>query len=120
MSGVILSVDDSALMRRMVKATLESSGHEVVEAADGRQALALASAYRLDVVVADLHMPAMDGLALTKCLRQMPGYRLAPILLLTSESNARRKQLGRACGVTDWIIKPFDPRAFLAVVARLL
>jgi two-component system, chemotaxis family, chemotaxis protein CheY len=47
----------------------------------------------------------------------MPEYRQAPILLLTSESNARRKQLGRACGVTDWIVKLFDPKAFLAVVA---
>jgi two-component system, chemotaxis family, chemotaxis protein CheY len=120
MPGVILSVDDSPLMRRMVKATLESSGHEVLEAADGKQALALAKTRRLDVVVADLHMPAMDGLALTRRLRQMPEYRQAPILLLTSESNARRMQMGRACGVTDWIVKPFDPGAFVAAVAGFL
>jgi two-component system chemotaxis response regulator CheY len=120
MARTILAVDDSASMRQMVKATLQSAGFSVVEAADGQQALEYARGNAVDVVISDVHMPRMDGITLVSELRALPGYRLTPMLLLTTESSQEKKMQGKRAGATGWIVKPFNPGQLLATLTRLL
>ncbi|MGB3622406.1 response regulator [Ketobacter sp. MCCC 1A13808] len=116
----ILVVDDSASMRNMVSATLQSAGHQVQDAGDGQQALARANGGRFDAVITDLNMPVMNGIELVKNLRAMPNYKYTPILLLTTESSDGKKAEGKQAGATGWLVKPFNPEKLLATVARVL
>jgi two-component system, chemotaxis family, chemotaxis protein CheY len=117
----ILTVDDSASMRQMVDLTLKSAGHEVVSAVDGVDALRKASdGEPVDLVITDVNMPNMDGITLVRELRRLPQYRGVPLLVLTTEASAERKQEGRAAGATGWLVKPFDPERLLATVDKVL
>src|ERR1039458_3152894 len=82
MSKRILAVDDSASMRHMVGVTLRAAGYEVVEASDGHEALEYARMHSVDLVLADVNMPRMDGITLVAQLRTLPSYHLTPLLLL--------------------------------------
>jgi len=120
MTRTILTVDDSTSMRQMVKATLLSAGYGVVEAADGQEALDYARENSVDLVISDVNMPRMDGITLVGELRQLPAYRLVPMLMLTTESSQEKKQEGKRVGATGWIVKPFNPTQLLATLKRLL
>ena len=116
----ILAVDDSASMRQMVSFTLKGAGYEVVEASDGVQALNAAKTRRFNLVITDVNMPNMDGIALIKELRALPNYKFTPLLMLTTESSPEKKQLGKAAGATGWIVKPFNPEQLLSTVKKVL
>jgi len=117
----ILAVDDSASMRQMVGFTLKGAGHNVLEASDGQEALELAQGETgIDLVISDINMPRMDGIALIKQLRALPKYKFTPILMLTTESSADKKGEGRAAGATGWIVKPFNPEQLLGTVGKVL
>jgi two-component system, chemotaxis family, chemotaxis protein CheY len=120
MSKRILAVDDSPSMRNMVCVTLRGAGYEVVEAADGDEALEYARDHSVDLVLADVNMPRMNGITLVAHLRALPGYRLTPLLLLTTESSQQSKQLGKQAGATGWMVKPFHPDQLLATLDRVL
>jgi two-component system chemotaxis response regulator CheY len=116
----ILTVDDSASMRQMVKITLKAAGYNVVEANDGRDGLTKANANAINMVVTDLNMPNMNGLEFIRALRQLPPYRGIPIVFLTTESDDGLKQQAKAAGATGWITKPFKQEQLLAVAKKLL
>ena len=116
----IMTVDDSASLRQMVAFTLEGAGFEVVQAVDGRDALAKLQGRDIHLFLADLNMPNMDGIELTRQLRAMPAYKFVPIVLLTTESHPERKQQAKAAGATGWIVKPFAPDKLLAVVNKVM
>ena len=118
--ATILAVDDSNSMRQMVSFTLKQAGHDVTEAADGEEALALAKSNSFNLVISDVNMPKMDGIALIKALRTLPSYKFTPLLMLTTESGSDKKQEGKAAGATGWIVKPFNPDQLLATVKRVL
>jgi two-component system, chemotaxis family, chemotaxis protein CheY len=120
MARMVLTVDDSTSMRQMVKATLLSAGYDVVEAADGQEALDFARENPVDLVITDVNMPRMDGITLVSELRSLPSYRLTPLLLLTTESSMDKKMEGKKAGATGWIVKPFNPAQLLATLARVL
>ena len=120
MTRTILTVDDSTSMRQMVKATLQSAGYGVVEAANGQEALDFARDNTVDLVISDVNMPRMDGITLINELRQLPGYRLTPMLMLTTESSQEKKLEGKRAGATGWIVKPFNPTQLLATLKKLL
>ncbi|HWN47994.1 MAG TPA: response regulator, partial [Steroidobacteraceae bacterium] len=120
MQRTIMTVDDSTSMRQMVKATLISAGYGVVEAADGQEALDYARENPVDLVIADVNMPRMDGITLVSELRLLPAYRLIPLLLLTTESSMEKKMEGKKAGATGWLVKPFHPAQLLATLARVL
>ena len=120
MSKSILAVDDSASIRRMVSFTLRTAGYDVVEAVDGEDALAKAKAQPMNLVLTDQNMPRMDGLTLVRSLRELPGYRTAPILILTTESGAEMKSRGKAAGATGWLVKPFDPQRLIDIVKKVI
>lgn len=116
----ILLVDDSASMREMVSFTLKEAGHVVKEAEDGIEALQFAKGTAVELVITDVNMPNMDGIALTRELRTLADYKFIPILILTTETGTDKKQLGKEAGATGWIEKPFDPDSLLSTVDRVL
>lgn len=118
--ATILAVDDSASMRQMVVMTLKGAGYDVVEAVDGVAALQLAKSKAFNLVLTDVNMPKMDGITLTRELRALPAYKFTPILTLTTESAAEKKQEGKAAGATGWIVKPFNPEQLISTVKRVL
>ncbi|MBI3637809.1 MAG: response regulator [Candidatus Rokubacteria bacterium] len=120
MSTKILAVDDSCSMRSMVRGALEAAGHEVHEAGGGEEALQYLATGTVDLVISDLYMPGMDGLALLAQIRGMRQHRFTPVLVLTTENAEEMKQRGRAAGATGWLVKPFQPEQLRDVVARVL
>jgi two-component system chemotaxis response regulator CheY len=119
MAKVILTVDDSASVRQMVKFTLSDAGYTVIEAVDGKDALAKLTR-PVNLVITDLNMPNLDGIGLIRNLRANPLCKGIPIIMLTTESQDARKQEGKAAGATGWIVKPFATQQLLAVVKRVL
>ena len=119
MTKTIMIVDDSSTMRQMVNFTLASAGYQVVQAADGVDALAKSSAQKVDLFITDLNMPNMDGIQLTRQLRAAAPYRFTPIVMLTTESQQEKKLEGKAAGATGWIVKPFGVEQLLAVVKKV-
>ncbi len=120
MGKTIMTVDDSSSVRQMVGMTLKGAGYEVVEGVDGVDGLAKGKANKIDMVITDLNMPNMDGIALIKALRALPQYKFTPIVMLTTESQATRKQEGKDAGATGWIVKPFKPEQLLGVIKKVL
>jgi two-component system chemotaxis response regulator CheY len=120
MGKSIISVDDSATMRKMVSFTLKAAGYDVLEASDGADALNVLKTKSVDLVLSDINMPNMNGLELTRQLRRQPAFSRTPIILLTTESDPGKKAEGRAAGATGWIIKPFNQEQLLAVIAKVL
>ena len=117
---VILTVDDSPSMRKMVSFTLIGAGYQVVEAVDGVDAFEKAQTQPFDLVLTDQNMPRMDGLGLTRKLREHPHFKTVPILMLTTESSDLMKQAGRAAGATGWLVKPFDPDRLIEVIKKVI
>ncbi len=120
MHKTILSVDDSASIRQLVVFTLEKEGYAVVSAVDGRDALDKLKAGAVDMVITDLNMPNMDGIELIQAIRRESAFKFMPIVMLTTESAANKKEAGKQAGATGWIVKPFKPEQLIAVVKRLI
>jgi len=116
----ILTVDDSASVRQMVCFTLQKAGYEVAEAVDGKEGIAKAVSGKFDLIVTDLNMPNVDGIQLITAVRKLPGYSYVPILMLSTESQAEKKDAGRKAGATGWIVKPFNAEQLVAVVQKLV
>ena len=80
----------------------------------------MARGERFDLVLADLHMPNMNGIELIRALRAEDQYRSTPIFMLTTESNLAKRREGKAAGATGWIMKPFFPDQLVASLDRVL
>ncbi|HMV36171.1 MAG TPA: response regulator [Turneriella sp.] len=114
----ILAVDDSEPMRQMVEQTLRSGGHETVLAVDGKDALEKFRAGEFDLIITDINMPVMDGYEFTRVVREFDDQ--TPILALTTEGEQAKRTSGQEAGVDGWIVKPFKPAQFLAIVKQIL
>jgi len=120
MAKRVLVVDDSDMMRQMVAFTLREANFEVVEAENGQDALSKLAGQNLDLILTDLNMPVMDGIAFIRNARSLAATRYVPILMLTTESQQEKKAEGKAAGATGWIVKPFDPPKLLTVISKVL
>jgi two-component system chemotaxis response regulator CheY len=116
----ILAVDDSPSMRQMVSFTLKNAGFNVVEAVDGQDAFEKSSQRDFNLVLTDQNMPRMDGISLTRKLRENPKFKQTPILILTTESSDQMKKAGREAGATGWLVKPFDPAKLIEVIKKVI
>ncbi|MCX8006908.1 MAG: response regulator [Coriobacteriia bacterium] len=120
MSGkTILLVDDSMAVRRAV-ALMLGADYECLQAADGRQALGLLQENEVDLVIADLHMPVMDGFELIREMRKDRTYRFTPVLVLTTEGREEVIADLKRVGVTGVLQKPVERDSLLAAVRRAL
>lgn len=120
MSKVALTVDDSKTIREMVSFTLKNQGFEVIEAEDGVHAISVLGDKDVSVIITDLNMPNMDGLELIRNLRANQKYKFVPILMLTTEGDATKKEQGKTAGATGWIVKPFDPEKLVQVINKVV
>ncbi|MGH9632487.1 MAG: response regulator [Bryobacteraceae bacterium] len=102
----ILVADDKASSREFVRTVLEHAGCLVDEAADGREALAKIAANPPDLVVLDLHMPALDGFAVMEDLRKNPRYASMPVVALTASAMQGDRERALAAGFVDYMTKP--------------
>ena len=99
MAKKILAVDDSISVRTSISFILGQEGYEIVEANDGIDALAKAKTDKFNLVITDINMPNMDGIELTKQLRQTEGYKFTPIIALTTENQQSKMDEGKIdCG----------------------
>ena len=117
--STILTVDDSPSIRTMIKVTLGPAGHTIVEASDGEEGLSKAKSHKIDLVITDLNMPRMNGMAMIKALRGVPSLAGVPIIFLTTESNEGVKQEAKAAGATGWLTKPFKAEQLVTIVNKL-
>ena len=114
----ILVVDDEPRMRKLVKDFLSAKGYEVLEAADGEEAVERFMADReIALLILDVMMPKMDGWEVVKAVRQ---YSRVPIIMLTARGEERDELLGFKLGVDEYISKPFSPKILVARVEALL
>lgn len=119
MTKTILTVDDSRTMRDMLMLALKDAGYRVVQAEDGVHGLEVLQAERPDIVITDINMPRMDGFGFIEGMRADPNHKATPVLVLTTESDAAKKQRAREAGATGWIVKPFDPVKLVDAVRRV-
>ena len=121
MKRTILTIDDSRTMREMLKVTLASSGFTVVQAEDGQHGIEVLEGMDIepDVIITDINMPRKDGFQFIEAVRANASRRAIPILVLTTESDAEKKQRARLAGATGWIVKPFDPTKLVDAINRV-
>jgi two-component system, chemotaxis family, chemotaxis protein CheY len=112
-------VDDSTSVRTLVRGALERAGYDVLEACDGEDALAQLDGRALGLIVCDLAMPRMDGLAFLRWLRNHPRYRYTPTVVLSTESRDAVREQTRHEGAQAFVQKPFTPSQLVSAVQRL-
>ena len=115
----VLTIDDSRTMRDMLQLALVEAGYRVIQAVDGIDGLETLAAEGADVVITDINMPRLDGFGFIEGMRADPNHRATPVLVLTTESDAAKKQRARDAGATGWIVKPFDPVKLIDAVRRV-
>jgi two-component system chemotaxis response regulator CheY len=115
----ILTIDDSKTMRDMLMLTLVDAGFDVIQAVDGKDGIDMLERENVDVVITDINMPRMDGYEVVRQLRARPEHKTTPILVLTTESEAEKKNVAREAGATGWLVKPFDPERLIATVRKV-
>ena len=120
MPRTVLIVDDSPTIRGFAKLFLKQLPVDVVEAEEGMQALEMVRANPPDVIVVDINMPGMDGLAFTRELRADPKIAAIPVVLLTGDRSEQIKQKGRDAGASDFLEKPIKGAELQTVVKRFL
>jgi DNA-binding response OmpR family regulator len=113
----ILVVDDDAHIRELVRVFLKNDGFEVLEAADGVQALSILESTKVDLAVIDIMMPRIDGWEL--CEEIKAGFNI-PVLMLTAKGETSQKLKGFQLGTDDYLVKPFEPLEMVARVKALL
>ncbi len=120
MAKTILVVDDSSSLRQVVSIALKGAGYEVIEACDGRDALAKLAGKKVHLIISDVNMPNMDGISFVREVKQKAEHRFTPIIMLTTESQEGKKLEGQAAGAKAWVVKPFQPAQMLSAVSKLV
>lgn len=118
--GAILVVDDSIDNLLLTEVLLSSEGYQVRTAQDAGQALEAVRDGRPDLILMDVQLPGMDGLELTRRLRQEPATRDIPIVALTAYAMKGDEEKARAAGCSGYITKPIDTRAFPVQIGQFL
>ncbi len=116
----IFLVDDCGIMLSVMSAALKRAGLAVENAVSGEEALRFLHAEpALRIIITDLNMPGMDGIELVREIRKIPTYRSLPIVMMTTESSQPMRDLARAAGATDWLVKPVAPDNLLQVLQQV-
>jgi two-component system phosphate regulon response regulator PhoB len=115
----LLIADDESGIRSLVRMTLERDAYEIIEAADGEQALALAREHRPEVVLLDVMMPKLSGFEVCRALKDDPATSEATVVMLTAKAQDADRQQGIAAGADDYFTKPFSPIALLRKIDQV-
>jgi len=118
--GKILVVDDEAYLLQILDFSLGAEGYDVVTAEDGEQAIQKAKSEQPDLIVLDIMMPKIDGYEACRKLKQDPGMKDVPVILLTAKGRDIDRKLGLEVGADDYITKPFSPSKLLEKIGSFL
>ncbi len=116
----ILVVDDSEIVRNLHSFIFKSAGYDVVDASNGYEALEKLYQSDFDLIATDVNMPKMDGIMLIKEIRKEAKYSSIPIIIISTESEARDKQIGFSAGANVYIVKPVKEDALVMNAKMLL
>jgi CheY-like chemotaxis protein len=120
MALTILVIDDHPVNLKLAAKVLQSDGHAVIQAGDAEQALELLELQMPDLVLTDIALPGMDGLALTRRLKADPRYRHLPVVALTASAMKGDERRVLEAGCDAYIAKPLDTRTLSAQLMRIL
>jgi CheY-like chemotaxis protein len=116
----ILVADDEAYILQVVALKLRNAGYDVVTAFDGQEALGLLYTQGADIVVTDLQMPHMTGIALARAMSADPSLASIPVMMLTARGHLLREGEADSANIARVVHKPFSPRALLGEIESLL
>lgn len=120
MQRKILVVDDEPDIVELLEFNLKAEGYEVITASNGIEALDRARTALPDLIVLDLMLPELDGMAVSEILHRLPSTALIPVIMLTAWKTEISRMIGLATGADDYITKPFSPRDLVARVKSAL
>lgn len=117
----ILVVDDSQMVRKKLRAALETSGHSIIEAVDGIEGLAkMKENQGIQLVLADVNMPNMNGVDMCIKMRENKDFDNIKVFMLTAESSPEMKAKVANAKVSAWIMKPYDIDKILSAIEKVL
>ncbi|QOV91039.1 response regulator [Humisphaera borealis] len=123
MSYTVLTVDDSPMTRAMIRKTLQMTGlpvTQLLEATNGNEGLEVAQAIRVDLLLADLNMPVMDGVEMIRRLSADPASKSVPVVVISADSDETRRAELRGMGVRGFVSKPFTPEKLREIFTSIL
>ena len=121
MAKKILVTEDSATMRALISSTLQAMGdYEIVEAANGFEALRILPRETFDLVITDINMPDINGLELVSFIKKNEQYNGIPLFIVSTEGSERDKEKGMALGADAYLVKPFSPTQLQELVRQYL
>jgi two-component system cell cycle response regulator DivK len=116
----ILIVEDTEDNRQIMRDLLTSAGFDIMEAYDGREAIAAAAEFKPDLIMMDIQLPVLDGYEASRRIKANPALHHIPIIAVTSYALSGDDAKARAAGCNGYIAKPFSPRQLLATVREFL
>jgi len=116
----ILVAEDNRVNQRMLAYTLRKNGHDVITALHGLEALEQLATTPVDLIIADIDMPEMDGVTLLKQLRADDRYKSLPVIVLTASAEDEDYDTVRAAGADDVLTKPASSGELIAAIKRML
>ncbi|MDD2891321.1 MAG: response regulator [bacterium] len=120
MKKKILIVDDDSHLITLLRFNLEDAGYLVKSAKDGKQALYIMKKNKMDLIIADMMMPAMDGLELCRRVKSEPLWKTCPVIMLTARVQLSDREKAKEAGVDEYIAKPFQMKELLDSVKKNL
>lgn len=120
MGKSILIVDDTKTTRRLVGLYLKGEGYFLIQAENGLEALEKLAQGQMDLIITGMNMPQMDGVALTRSLKQDKALRSGPVVMLTTEAGEQERQRGLASGVAAYLTKPVGQVHLAKEIRRVL
>ncbi len=121
MAKKILVTEDSATMRALISSTLQAMGDfEIVEAANGFEALRMLPREKFDLVITDINMPDINGLELVSFIKKNDQYRGIPLFIVSTEGSERDREKGMSLGADAYLVKPFSPTQLQELVRQYL
>jgi CheY-like chemotaxis protein len=118
--GTILVVDDFDDTRLLLRTWLQKKGFRVVEAENGNRAIAAAESHQPDLIIMDVEMPELDGLAATRKIRELEGFAAVPILAVSAYGADQYRDHALAAGCNEYLSTPFEPEELERLIRELI
>jgi len=120
-SKKILIAEDSTTMRYLIVSTISAMGDfDILEAANGFEALRILPREKVDLVLTDINMPDINGLELVSFVRNNPHYKTTPLIIISTEGSERDREKGLSLGADAYLVKPFSPEELQGLIRRFL
>ena len=121
MSYKILIAEDSSTMRSLIVSTISAMGdYQLIEAANGFEALRILPREKVDLVITDINMPDINGLELISFIKNNPNYKDTPLFIISTEGSEKDRDKGLSLGADAYLVKPFNPSELQALVLQYL